>query len=153
MSLPPLPPFLEHAAKGMLFGALVGGGIATSGWVIRQRNGAPIELGVRAPQLIARHRNFPEVLLHYKEVSQATPTAATLYKQLVLECEYVAAHEAATGGAQVEVQKRVTRAINCAHQLCRESFRARHPHCYECKMQIDAIKGFLGGIQKNMMMA
>ena len=145
--------FLEHAAKGMLFGALVGGGIATTGWIVRQRNGAPVELGVAAPQLLARHRPLAETLLHYKEVSAATPAAGALYEQLVRECEYVAAHEDARGGAQVEVQKRVTRALACAHRLCRESFRARHPHCYECKMQVDALQGFLAGIQKNMMMA
>lgn len=150
---PALPPFFDHAAKGALFGGLVGGSIAVVGWVVRQRNETVIDLGVDAPTILAAHRPLAEALLHFKDVSHHSATTRALYTQLVRNCESVVEQEDATGAAQVVVQKRVTEAVACAKRLAREAFRFRDPHAHDCRTQIEHVQGHLAGVQKNMMMA
>ena len=147
-----LPPLAEHAARGAAFGALVGGGIAAVGWFIRQRNTVTIELDVPAPRLLERYRPLAEVLLHFKGVAHHSATTRALYVHLVRDCEFVAEHDAATGAAQVVVQKRLTQAVNCAKRLAREALTYRDPQAHDCRMQIETLEGHLSSIQKNMMM-
>ena len=149
---PALPPFVEHASKGAMVGAVFGAAIAAVGWIVRRRNAAEIDLGADAPHLLAKYRHLADALLPFKEVSSASPTAEALYIQMVNGCEFVASNDSAAGGQQIQVQKRVTQTLFCAKQLAAEAFRARHPHCHECKMQVEVLQGLLGGIQKNMMM-
>lgn len=146
-----VPPFIEHVFKGAVVGSFVGSGVAAVGWIIRSRNAIVVDLGIPTPVLLKRHRGLSETLLQYKQVSEVSPDAKALFNQLVVECEFVAANENAQGGMQVRVQKRVSQAIYCADKLCKEAFRLRHPQCYECRMNIETLKGQLGAIQKNMM--
>lgn len=149
--MPTLPPLFDHAARGAAFGALVGGGIATVGWFIRQRNTVTIDLDVPAPNIMANHRPLAETLLYFKNVSHHSPMTQTLYAHIVKDCEYVAQHNAATGASQVAVQKRYTCAISLAKRLAREAFKHRDPSAHDCRMQIQALEAHLGAIQKNMM--
>ena len=66
-----LPPFADHAMRGAAFGAFLGGSIAAVGWFVRQRDASPVDLGVPAPNLMARHRALAESLLHFTAVSAA----------------------------------------------------------------------------------
>ena len=147
-----LPPFADHAMRGAAFGAFLGGSIAAAGWLVRQRDAEPVELGAEAPHLLARHRALAESLLHFKAVSEHSPTTRALYAQLVRDCEYAAERDAATGAAQVAVQKRVTQAASCAKRLAHEAYRHRDPRAHDCRMQIEALQGHLGALQKNMML-
>lgn len=153
--MPALPPFWEHATRGAAFGALVGGGVAVVGWAIRQRNQVAIDLGVPAaevPRLLGGHRALAETLLHFKELSHHSATTQALYAQIVRDCEFVLEREAATGGAQVAVQKRVSQALLCAKRLAHEAFRHRDPRAHDCRMQVDELEAHLSSVQKNMMM-
>lgn len=147
-----LPTFVEHTTKGALFGAMLGGTIAAVGWEIRRRNASVIDLGVDAPHLLTRYRSIAETLMQFREVANVSPAAWAFYRQMVLDCDFIAANDGATGGTQVHVQKRVTQAIFCANKIAREAFRARNPQCHECRTHVDVLKGALSGIQKNMMM-
>ena len=101
---------------------------------------------------MARHRALAESLLHFKAVSEHSPTTRALYSQLVLECEYAAERDSATGAAQVVVQKRVTQAASCAKRLVHRAYQHRDSRAHDCRMQIEALESHLGGLQKNMMM-
>lgn len=147
------PPFYEHAARGAAFGAVIGTGIAVFGWFVRERNSSPIELGVDAPLLVRNHRALAETLLHFKGVSHHSATTKALYAQIVRDCEFVAANEAATGAQQVKVQKVVTQVVTCAKRLAHEAYRHRDPQAHDCRMQIETVEGHLAAVQKNMMMA
>lgn len=148
-----MPPFLEHVARGAAFGAVVGSGIAGIGWFVRQRNEVTIELGVPAPNVLARHRPLAETLVHFEGVSHHSEATKALYAQVVRDCEFVCEHEAAErGAAQVAVQKRLTQALTCARRLAREAFRHRDPKAHDCRLQIEALEAHLGAVQKNMMM-
>ncbi len=147
-----LPPFADHAMRGAAFGAFLGGSIAAVGWFVRQRDASPVDLGVPAPNLMARHRALAESLLHFKAVSEHSPTTRALYSQLVLDCEYAAERDSATGAAQVAVQKRVTQATSCAKRLVHQAYQHRDSRAHDCRMQIEALESHLGGLQKNMMM-
>lgn len=148
-----LPPFLDHTARGALFGAFFGGSVAAVGWAIRQRNEAVIDLGVPAPHLLAHHRDLAETILHFKAASEHSDATRALFAQIVKDCEYVVEHRHAPRGvAQVVVQKCITDAVHCARRLAREALRHRDPTAYEIRTQIDTLQGHLGGIQKNMLM-
>lgn len=143
--------FPEHAAKGAVFGALVGGAVAAFGWVVRQRNEVPIDLGVPAPNLM-RHRALAEALLHFHGVSHHSAATRALFAQIVQDCEFVVGHEDAKGGAQVAVQKRITQAIACCRKLAHLAFKHRDPASHDCRAQIETVEGHLTSVQKNMMM-
>lgn len=148
----PLPPFWDHSLRGAAVGAVLGGTIASVGWVIRQRNGQVVDLGEDAPSLLARYRPIAETLLHFKEVSNVSSVSKRLYKKIIKDCEFIASNDTATGGKQVEIQKRLMAVKFHAKQLASEAFKMRHVHCHDCALQIDTLDGQLSGIQKNMMM-
>ena len=146
------PPLIEHTVKGALMGAMLGGGVAALGWVMRARDATPIELGVPAPHLLARHRALAEALLPFERASHHGASTRALYTQLVRDCEFVVAQQHAKGGAQVTVQKRVSQALLCAKRIAHEAFRARDPSAHDCRAQVDEVEAHLGTVQRNMMM-
>lgn len=145
--------FVEHAIKGAAFGAFLGASVASAGWVVRQRNAAPIDLGeVEAPVVLARHRPLAETLLEFKQISHHTASTRALYAQLVRECELVVANGGATGGvAQVTVQRRVLHAAGYAKRLVGAALRSRDPRAYDCRATIETLEGHLGAVLKNML--
>ena len=147
-----VPPFFDHTARGAVFGAMVGGGIAALGWVVRQRNATVIDLEVPAPRILAEHRALAEALLYFKHVSHHNDTTRSLYAQVVKDCEFVVGQQGCKGGAQVLLQKRITQAVACAKRLCHEAFRHRDPSAHDCRMQIEVLEGHLGSVQKNTML-
>ena len=77
--------------------------------------------------------------------------ACALTSEVCQDCEFVAANDAAVGGAQLAVQKRVTQIVVSAKRLVREALKHRDPCAHDCRMHVEGIEAHLGNIQKNMM--
>jgi hypothetical protein len=146
-----LPPIVDHVMKGAALGAFVGGGIATAGWFIRQRNQQSADLGVEAPN-IRKFSNLSDVLETFKPISAHSQHTRRLYTSLINMCEYIAKNAQATGGRQVAVQRSATAVISVAKRLCDEAIKHRDMGAYDAKAQIETLEGCIHNILQNMML-